>query len=139
MDARPSAGNSADLNLDATQVKVLLNMIQNQSLDRTSGEYSTLSWIIDTGASQHVTGDESCLKNIRPILGCPVGLPDRTHVMATMEGQVFLSGGLILNHVLYVPSLLCNLISVSHLIDDSHCIIQFTNFYVLYRTVIRGA
>ncbi|KAA8515038.1 hypothetical protein F0562_018176 [Nyssa sinensis] len=47
--------------------------------------------------------------------------------MALKEGTVFLGGVLILRHVLFVPNLKCNLISVSQLLDDSDLVIQITN------------
>ncbi|KAK9030010.1 hypothetical protein V6N11_031448 [Hibiscus sabdariffa] len=34
---------------------------------------------------------------------------------------------LTLNHVLYVPSLMCNLISLSQLLDETNCVAQFTD------------
>lgn len=58
--------------------------------------------------------------------GCPVGLPNGQSVTATKEGTIKLAGGLKLENVLYVPCLNCNLISISQLIDESHCIVQFT-------------
>lgn len=55
-----------------------------------------------------------------------VGLPDGQYVVATMKGHVTLSPAITLDHVLYVPSLTCNLILVSQLIDASSCIVRFT-------------
>lgn len=72
------------------------------------GEYFSLSWIIDTGASHHVTGDESSLMDITFISPCSVGLPDGTQAVATKEGCVFLAVGMTLEPVLFVPQLTCN-------------------------------
>lgn len=47
----------ADLDLTPKQTKVLLHMINNLNLDQMTGEFSAFPWIIDTGASYHVTGD----------------------------------------------------------------------------------
>jgi hypothetical protein len=58
---------------------------------------------------------------------CPVGLPNGQQTAATKEGTVVLSDKLKLANVLYVPSLQCNLISVSQLINESDCVAQFTN------------
>ena len=46
--------------------------------------------------------------------------------MANQEGTVML-GELELSHVLYIPKLTCNLISVTQLLDDYSCILQITN------------
>ncbi|XP_056695775.1 uncharacterized protein [Spinacia oleracea] len=118
---------TTSLDLTPTQTKVLLNMINNSKLDQMTGEFSATSWIIDTGASYHVTGDESCLTNVRPIHDCPISLPNGQHAIATKEGQDVLSDKLTLNSVLYVPSLMCNLLSVSQLTDDLRCFVRFTN------------
>ncbi|XP_021742766.1 uncharacterized protein LOC110708850 [Chenopodium quinoa] len=61
------------------------------------------------------------------IIPSPVGLPDGAKAMATKEGRVVLADDITLEHVLFVPQLNCNLISVSKLIDDSHYFVRFTN------------
>ena len=99
----------------------------HSSTDCLHGEFSKISWIIDTGASNHVTGDESYLFNVHDIAACPVGLPDGQKLIATKEGSVRLLEGLFLKNVLYVPKLHCNLISVTQLIDDMHCFVQFAS------------
>nr|GLL46085.1 copia protein (gag-int-pol protein) [Ipomoea trifida] len=84
------------------------------------------TWIIDTGASNHMTGNVNILHNVSNMTGCPVGLPDGRSTVATKKGLVNLDERLKMHNVLYVPELNCNLISVSQLIDDSNCIAQFT-------------
>nr|GMC97570.1 retrovirus-related Pol polyprotein from transposon TNT 1-94 [Ipomoea batatas]GMC97572.1 retrovirus-related Pol polyprotein from transposon TNT 1-94 [Ipomoea batatas] len=83
-------------------------------------------WIIDTGASNYMTGNVNILHNVSNMTGCPVGLPDGRSTVATKKGLVNLDERLKMHNVLYVPELNCNLISVSQLIDDSNCIAQFT-------------
>ena len=85
------------------------------------------AWIIDTGAYHHMTGSLKLLCNVKTVITCPVGLPDGKEVMAEKKGNIVLDGRLKLTNVLYVPSLNCNLISVSQLIEESDCIIQFTD------------
>jgi len=86
-----------------------------------------VSWIIDTGASNHMTGNLSNLRNLRAISPCHVGLPDGSNIVATKEGSIIFGNDFVLENVLYVPGLSCNLISVSQLIDHSNCTIQFTH------------
>ncbi|XP_021771703.1 uncharacterized protein LOC110735827 [Chenopodium quinoa] len=116
---------SALSELQPEHVKILLNIINHRQQDKMIGEYFSLSWNIDTGAS-HVTRDESYLTDVQSISPCPVGLPDGAQVVATKEGRVYLVDGITLAHVLFVPKLKCNLISVSKMIDDSHCFVRFT-------------
>ncbi|XP_021751608.1 uncharacterized protein LOC110717256 [Chenopodium quinoa] len=118
---------SALSELKPEHVRLLLNMVTNNQQEKMSGEYFSSSWIIDTGTSHHVTGDASCLVDMREILSCPVGLPDGTQALATKEGRVYLADGIILEHVLFVAQLHCNLLSVSKMIDDSHCYVRFTD------------
>ncbi|KAK2405521.1 putative mitochondrial protein [Trifolium repens] len=95
--------------------------------EKMTGKHCTIPWIIDTGASNHMTGSVMSMHDLHNIQSCPVGLPDGQHTTATKEGTVILDGGLKLTNVLYVPKLNCNLISVPQLIDESDCIFQFTN------------
>jgi len=74
-----------------------------------------------------MTGRLDCLSHVRDMVECPVGFPNGQQTAATKEGIVVLSDKLKLANVLYVPSLQCNLISVSQLIDESDCVAQFTN------------
>jgi hypothetical protein len=43
------------------------------------------------------------------------------------EGSVVLDEGLVFQRVLYVPTLNCNLVSLSKLISDSGCFVTFTD------------
>ncbi|KAL2941838.1 Retrovirus-related Pol polyprotein from transposon RE2 [Bienertia sinuspersici] len=113
--------------LQPENVRALMALINNQNQDKMSGESLILSWIIDTGASHHVTGDDTCLFDVHFICPCPVGLPDGATSLATKEGRVYLAEDIILEKVLFVPKLTCNLISVSKMVDDSHCFVKFTD------------
>jgi len=65
-------------------------------------------------------GNLSHLHNLRAISLCPVGLPDESNIVATKEGSIIFGSDFVLENVLYVPGLSCNLISVSQLIDHSN-------------------
>jgi len=83
------------------------------------------TWIVDSRASRHMTGDLQALwdkKNVPPI---PVNLPNGTTVMANVEGSISLSSKLNLNKVLYVSAFACNLISVAKLSRHLRCIVIF--------------
>ncbi|XP_074356025.1 uncharacterized protein LOC141695697 [Apium graveolens] len=95
--------------------------------NRLNGELTSNIWIIDTGASRHVTGKLNCLINIYEVPVVPVGLPDGQTVVANKKGSVRLSENIYLRHVLYVPELNCNLISISQLSDDLNYFVQFSS------------
>nr|GMD52343.1 Retrovirus-related Pol polyprotein from transposon TNT 1-94 [Ipomoea batatas] len=96
--------------------------------DPLNGQFDTRLWIIDTGASRHVTGDSTWMTNAKDIFHCHVGLPNGKTVVATQEGSVRLTDKITLNQVLYVPSLSCNLISVSLLNDDMQSSVHFNSY-----------
>jgi transposase InsO family protein len=100
------------------------------------GKYKATQWIIDTGCSNHMTGNVSLFESLYDISPSPVGLPNGNQTTAIKEGRIVLSDGLILTDVLYVPDLNVNLISVSQLlatlnyfltVTDKLCIIQDRN------------
>ena len=74
-----------------------------------------------------MTGQLDCLTNIHNIFECSIGLPNGEETVATKEGNVVLNERLQLKNVLYVPSLQCNLISVSQLLKNSNYTVQFTD------------
>ena len=56
-----------------TLVNLLINHKRNEN-EKIPGK--TCEQIIDTGASNHMTGNIKLLHEMREITGCPVGLPD---------------------------------------------------------------
>lgn len=67
------------------------------------------------------------MSDVKKIMPCYVGLPNGINALTEKEGTIVLDGHLRLINVLYVPDLNYNLISVSQLIEESNCIVQFTN------------
>ena len=113
--------------LGTAQVHSILHApTPKHSDDRMIGKHSCFDWIIDSGASHHVTGIYSCLDNVERIPEWSVRLPDGRRVSATLSGSVRLSSSITLSNVLYVPGLHCNLLSVSCLLHDCECFVRFT-------------
>ncbi|XP_074297796.1 uncharacterized protein LOC141628572 [Silene latifolia] len=100
------------------------NALQTIPSDRLSGTF--VSWIIDTGASNHVTGDLSLFTDSMVIPPRDVGLPNGKQILACQMGTVRINGSITLRRVLFVPHLTCHLISVSQLTADNDYILQFT-------------
>ena len=86
----------------------------------------TGSWIIDTGASDHMTYDLSLFSRTTS-LSTPikVTLPDGTLKPVTLVGDIQLSPTLTLQTVLFVPDFKYNLFSVAKFLDDSSCCTTF--------------
>ncbi|RVW71061.1 Retrovirus-related Pol polyprotein from transposon RE2 [Vitis vinifera] len=80
---------------------VLFNGHTEISVHLDKGKFDTKSWIIDTGATHHMTGDLSWLFDTIALFECPVGLPNGESVVATQSGSVRLSNNITLQNVLY--------------------------------------
>ena len=111
--------------LTEDQVQKLLSLIEapKDTQERLSGKDD---WILDSGASYHMTGDLKSLSNLCDIPSVPFSMPNGTISFANKLGSVKLNDQLVLSDVLYVPSLNCNLISIAQLIEDLCCTVTFT-------------
>lgn len=69
-----------------------------------------LRWIIDTGASNHVTANLSLLRNIKTTENNQVVLSDGQTANCNQISYVMLRDGLIIDNVIFVPKLNCILI-----------------------------
>ncbi|KAF8401062.1 hypothetical protein HHK36_014365 [Tetracentron sinense] len=112
----------AMLNEGSTQPHV--NFAGNQPYCNSSN--SIHSWIVDTGASDHMIADpkmyHSCTKTSSI---SPVKLPNGAFAPVTHIGVVHLNSYIHLHDVLCVPSFQFNLISVSKLTSSQLCSLSF--------------
>lgn len=84
------------------------------------------SWIVDSGASEHMTGDKSLFSTYTPCQDYhTIRIANGSHSKVAGTGTIYLSRNLILHSVLFVPDLDCNLISVSRINRDLHCETKF--------------
>lgn len=73
-------------------------------------------WIVDTGATNHMTPDFGILKNVKTSrANVTVNLPTGAKADVTHVGDVYLECGLNLLNVLYVPVFTHNLLSIRKL------------------------
>ena len=81
-----------------------------------------LEWIIDSGATSHMTPNIELIKNIKEEQR-QISLADETYISSEGIGEIQLKNGkdqkLIMKDVLYVPKLKGNLISVSKLTEQN--------------------
>ena len=97
------------------------------------------TWILDSGASDHMCSDKTFLRDLSTLSGpVMVSLPNGSHVQVTQQGKLYIAQGLILEHVLVIPNFKFNMLSVKRLCEQLHCTIQFTeNFCTLQAHCLR--
>ncbi|XP_010490134.1 PREDICTED: uncharacterized protein LOC104767865 [Camelina sativa] len=100
---------------------------REKSSTTLTGKISHSSWIIDTGASNHMISSVSTLDNLHDMSPVVIKLPNGQHVMSLQQGTVSLDTHLILHDVYFFDGLQCHLISVSQLTRDRGCVFQITN------------
>ena len=95
--------------------------------DRLSGKNGSVTWILDTGATHHMTGQSDLLQDIHPISPVFVKQPAGELVPSSQRGTVFLTPYLCLKNVYLVPGLHTNLISFGQLATDNHIVGEITD------------
>lgn len=80
------------------------------------------SWVLDSGASVHLTGSLELLHSTEAASGDTINIPDGKAMATTVKGTVTLRlrNGLIVdvNNVHHIPGLVVNLLSVSQLMES---------------------
>ena len=144
-----SGTNSGGVNTQ--QIEKLLKMLmsshsenENASDDDMDLAYSNMvscyhastrdsQWIIDTGASHHMTGNVDVLVNIKKCNSEPkINLPTGETSTITHVGDIILKNNLILKNVLFVPSFKHNLLSVRKLSQNGDCRAIFHTEFCLF-------
>src|ERR1044072_7894907 len=97
------------------------------------------SWIIDSGATDHMTPYISHLSSYSTLLGkhhITVANGSQTPVIG--YGNVQLSPFLHLKHVLHVPKLSNNLLSIQKLTKDLNCAVTFFQSHCVFQDLATG-
>ena len=83
-------------------------------------------WIIDSGATHHITSSSNLLSNTNkhPSLP-PVALPSGDKAGITMTGSIRFNDSVRLDNILCVPSFNVDLLSVAKCTDALHCSVTF--------------
>nr|KYP65402.1 Retrovirus-related Pol polyprotein from transposon TNT 1-94 [Cajanus cajan] len=77
----------------------------------------TTPWIIDSGATDHISCSLNFFKDYSPINPVHIHLPNGSTVVACFSGTVYFTPHFVLHDVLYVPNFNFNLLSISKLIS----------------------
>ncbi|KAG6406521.1 hypothetical protein SASPL_134125 [Salvia splendens] len=100
---------------------------ENPTSANMAGKINNLnSWIIDSGATEHITCDSMLLENQTSCgTEIPVKIPNGETVSVKSIGNANLPNGLKLNQVLNIHAFKCNLLSVSKLTRNLNCALTF--------------
>lgn len=104
----------------------MINGLQPDLVDNLTGKKNNIEFIIDAGASHHMTWKLDLLRNVVDIFPCSIRLPDGDRAIAIKQGDLCLGGDLWLRGVLYSPELKCSLIFVAKLLKTTKGSIIFT-------------
>ena len=90
-------------------------------------------WILDSGASDHMTFQEKFISSHTTIPHfMPIKIPDGSFVPAKSLGDVSLTPLITLKDVLHIPSFSYNLISISKLTKALNCVAHFFSFLLCF-------
>ncbi|KAG0464026.1 hypothetical protein HPP92_020095 [Vanilla planifolia] len=81
----------------------------------------TNSWILDSGATDHMTSHTSLLSKSQPSFSHTVNLPNDTSAPITHTGNIVFNRDITLENVLCVPTFRLNLISASKITKSLNC------------------
>ena len=97
------------------------------------------SWIVDSGASDHMTNDATVFYEYNPYQGdFTIRIADGSLSKVKGIASVRISKNLILKSVLLVPSLDFNLLSVSKLTQELNCSANFASKHVEFQDLDSG-
>ena len=119
------------------QIMALLNNGNAQSKANIAGQLSPFclsshissshsnKWIIDSGATHHITSTLELLSEVSPSPHTSVTLPNGNKVQIDSIGSTNFGSDFSLSNVLHVPSFCVNLLSVSKITKSLNCSITF--------------
>ncbi|KAJ9700568.1 hypothetical protein PVL29_006057 [Vitis rotundifolia] len=104
-----------------------------------SCHFKSTPWIIDFGASDHMTNSSNMFESYSP---CPgnkrVRIADGNFSPIAGKGLIKTSEEIDLKSILHVPKLTCNLLSVSKLSRDSNCCVIFYESHCIFQDQSSG-
>lgn len=96
-------------------------------------------WIIDSGATDHMTGSSKKISSYSPCAGNQkVKIADGSLSAIAGKGSIILSPSLTLHDVLQVPKLSCNLLSISKLTQEQKCQAKFFSSHCEFQDLDSG-
>lgn len=117
-----------------TNASPAANMASVGPTANTTGNYDKRnSWIVDSGATDHVTHMASILENrTKSAHELPVTIANGERIAVEGRGDYILKDGTKIKGVLHIPEFNCNLLSVSKISTDLQCEVTFfPDFFVM--------
>lgn len=111
--------------LNDTQWRQLLTLLNanntsnSNNAEKLSGMNSLSYWILDTGATHHITGRYDILTDVKDMAPVMIILADGRQRISVKEGSVRLESHLVLKSVFYVEEMKSDLISLGQLMDEN--------------------
>ncbi|XP_071723226.1 uncharacterized protein [Rutidosis leptorrhynchoides] len=97
------------------------------------------SWIIDSGATNHMVYNSNGLHNIQHAMTSQaVHLPNGNHASISHSGSLDILSDIQLKNILFVPSFHHNLLSVHKLAKESQCFLSFYPDFCLLQDIRTG-
>jgi len=94
------------------------------------------SWFLDTCCSNHMTGTKTWLREVDPGRNTKVKLADHGVLVAEGMGNIAIEGKngkmAIIEEVMYVPGMQCNLLSVGQFIQKGYSVTMKDNVFKLF-------
>ena len=116
----------------------MLNERKAPPSENRTGTSFMESWIIDSGATNHMTGTFEYLTDINDMALVLINLHEGRFTTSTKHGKVRLGSSLSLEEVFYVDGLQFHLILVSQLIRMCNVLLKLLTDFVFSRTALRG-
>ncbi|CAL9221360.1 unnamed protein product [Arabidopsis halleri] len=112
-------------------LKNIINAGKEVGTEKLTGKSCSPSWIMDTGASHHLTGKYEILTNVRDMDPVLIVLADGRERVSVKEGSVRLGSDLEMKYVFYVEEFQSDLISIGQLMDENHCVLQMADHFLV--------
>jgi hypothetical protein len=96
-------------------------------------------WVIDSGASNHMTGMSPLFSSYNPCSSRnKVRIADGSLSPVSDKGSVFVTPFMTLTFVLHVPNLAANLLSIARITIELNCCVIFYSYYCFFQDLATG-
>ncbi|KAM1198463.1 hypothetical protein ACFX2H_009809 [Malus domestica] len=102
---------------------------------KVSASITNNTWIIDSGATEHMTCDSKQVQTLKPSTKTVVSVANGNSAPIIREGTVSLSDTLSLDIVFVVHSLDYNLLSVAQITVALHCLVIFWPSFCVFKDI----